>query len=520
MRASLPIAPASSVETAFKKLPGRLAGRENLAGLAAGAASGFACSLAFAPVDAGPLAFVALVPLCLFFRRARPRPLIVASAALGLTFFGALIYWIRLFGGLAYVALVLVQTLWVVGSLLLGRKLRDSLPSRWGFVALPVAFLIGEFARSHLPWDGFSWGGLGYTQHNNLTMLRLASYTGVWGLTLCILLINSLLAEGVSRLRESPSAAAKWGAAALVVAIFPALLPVGRPEGRSARIAMVQGNVPENTIDPNSDDQIVLDNHVGLTNRIDSKGISLIVWAEGAFDRDPFGDPAFKSTLESTIQRAGVPFIIGAILDASGGGGPRNTTLFFDGQARLKGVYTKQRLVPFGEWVPLRSFLQPMVHELDRIPVDLTSGHESTVFSIPEGRFASVICYESTYPDLVRSFVRNGARLLVVSTNFSSYNRTAASEQHIAFSQLRAAEHRMWVAHTAVSGISAVVAPDGRVVQRTGLFTKQVLTPKIRFATSTTVYARLGDWLPLAAIVFAIGVLASGLIKALKPSAG
>jgi apolipoprotein N-acyltransferase len=102
--------------------------------------------------------------------------------------------------------------------------------------------------------------------------------------------------------------------------------------------------------------------------------------------------------------------------------------------------------------------------------------------------------------------------MLVVSTNNSSYGRTPQSEQHLAFSQLRAAEQRMWVAHTAISGNSAVITPEGRIIQSTDLFTQEVLTPTIRFATRVTPYARLGDWVPLASLtLMVVALLATGV---------
>ena len=455
---------------------------------------------------------MALVPLALYFRSSRAGPIIAAATAFGLTFFGLLLNWIRLFGMAAYVALVIVQTLWVTVAFLGGLMLRDRLPGRWKVVAFPITVLVGEFARSNLPWGGFSWGGLGYTQHDNLPMLRLAAYAGVWGVTFIVALVNSMLAEAILGLRRLRLAAA-WVVGAVVLMVLPALLPVTTPGGKRARIAMVQGNVPENTVDPNADDLIVLQNHVGMTRRFDTSGISLVVWAEGTLERDPFEDPDFGAAVSETIKHTGTPLLAGATYDSPRPGPPgvKNMSLMYQADGSLSGVYIKQRLVPFGEWVPLRSILEPLVPEIRRVPVDLVRGTRSTVFQIPDGKFASVICYESTYPDLVRSFVTRGARMLVVSTNNSSYGRTPQSEQHLAFSQLRAAEQRMWVAHTAISGNSAVITPEGRITQSTGLFRQEVLTPTIRFATRVTPYARFGDWLPLAALsVMVAAILAAG----------
>ncbi len=434
-----------------------------------------------------------------------------SGAAFGLVFNGLLLYWIRLFGPAPYVALTIVQTLWIVAALLLGVVVRDRMPERFRILALPLVFLLQEFFRSQMPWGGFAWGGLGYTQHNNLHALKLAAYTGVWGLSFAVALINCMLAWALLNYRSDRKRALAFVGGVVALALFPGLLPVSSPGGETAKIAMVQGNVPRNTLDPNSDDDIVVDNHLKLTEKLDDDA-DLVVWPEGAFDVDPLTRPDYREALLGAVERQGSPFLVGAIL-GSGTDDVRNSSLFINADGTPGDSYAKQRLVPFGEFVPLRSFLQPKFEEINRIPVDLSAGTEATVFEIPQGKFASVICYESTYADLVRTFVNRGARMLVVSTNFSSFDLSAASAQHIAFSQLRAAEQRMWVAHASISGISAVVDPEGRVLESTPLFEPAVLTPTVRFATTTTPYAKLGDWVPWGAVLTVICFLVAPFFR-------
>jgi apolipoprotein N-acyltransferase len=470
--------------------------------------------LAFPPADLWILSPVALVPLAMHFAVARGRAVAASAAAFGLVFNGLLLYWIRLFGWAPYIGLTIVQTLWVVGALLLGVVLRDRMPERLRVLAFPLVFVLQEYLRSRMPWGGFSWGGLGYSQHENLIALKLAAYTGVWGLSFLVALANSVLAQAVLSWHtvDLRRRALPWLGVVAALSLLPAALPVDSPDGETARLAMVQGNVPENTLDPNSDDEIVVQNHVELTEDLVGENLDLVIWPEGAFDQDPLRRPDFHDALVGSVTDLRTHFMVGAIL-GSQSSGVSNSSLFLDPRGRLVDTYTKQRLVPFGERVPLRSFLQPIFSQLERIPVDLTAGDGATVFELPEGKFASVICYESTYPDLVREFVRNGARMLVVSANFSSFDHSAASAQHIAFSQLRAAEQRMWVAHTSVSGISAVVDPEGRVLEKTELFEPAVLTPTVRFATSTTPYARLGDWVAYGTILAIVGFLVAGEVK-------
>ena len=443
------------------------------------------------------------------FRRGTGRTVAIAGAAFGLVFFGLLVSWMRLFGGPAYVSLVLLQTIWVVAALYAGHRLRDRGAPAW--LVFPLCFLAGEYLRSRFPFGGFAWGGLGYAAHDSAYLLRLASYTGVWGLTLLMCSASVAAVEAATAWRSDRRRALRLGLAAAVSLLVPGLLPAGLPQGPQVRVAMVQADVPENTDDPRYDDLTVFESHLALTRSLKGPAPSLVVWAENAFDTDPLSDPGLDGPLRRVIAETSAAFLVGAILDSPNPhlGEIQNANLYFRPEGSLADIYVKQRPVPFGERVYFRRLLEPLIPELERVPRDMAAGDEATTFPLGEGRFGSLICYESTYPDLVRSMVNRGAGFLVVSTNNSSYARTAASPQHVAFSQVRAAEHRRWVAHAALSGISAVVAPDGRVVQETRLFEPAVMSPAMRFARHRTFYGIFGDWLPVGSVA-ALAVIAAG----------
>lgn len=438
-------------------------------------------------------------------RSAGPRALAACGAGFGAAFFALLLWWVRLFGAEAYAGLVLVETAWVAAALALAAPVRDRLPQRLRHAAFPLCFLAGEYLRTHLPFGGFPWGGLGYVHHDDPGMLRLAAYTGVWGISLVVAAAASFLAAGVAGARGTPSrAAALWVAAAALV-LAPRLLPAGAPDGPEAVVAAVQGNAPEDA-GPRADDVEVFQNHLRLTRTVEGRRPDLVVWPESSSEGTVVEDAALAGQLRDAIRAVGAPFLVGATIDLPGARF-LNATLFYRPDGSPGGRYVKMHLVPFGEYVPGRRLLVPLigplVEEIGQVPRDGIPGRTPAVFTIAQGKVASVICYESTYPGLVRRFVREGAGLLVVSTNNSSFARTAASAQHVAFSQLRAAEHHTWVIHAALTGISAVVAPTGEIVERTGLFEQEVLVPQVRFATRPTTYARFGDWVPLAAVAAA-----------------
>jgi apolipoprotein N-acyltransferase len=500
--------------------------------IGAGALSGAATALAFPPADLGPLAFVSLTPLAAVFMHARPKTAAAASAAFGAVFFGMLLRWIRLFGPEAYVGLIVVETAFVVAVLAIGqwvmRRLRPRRPALAALV-FPLAFLAGEYLRSHLPLGGFGWGGLGYSQHENLPLLHLASYTGVWGISL-VLAGTATLAERA--LTAVAGGRARWAiaciAGGIVLALAPGLLPVPDPAGAHARIAAVQGSLPEpssvpETVPPSEPgvqvgERPALDGQLALTRTLAGRHWSLVVWPESSVDVDPFLNRDVHDLLVDSARAIRAPMLVGAKTDEPDDRF-RNTSLLFSADGQLVDRYDKQHFVPFGEYVPFRKLLEPLVSELRRVPRDGVPGTRPTVFTLPEGRFAAAICFESTFPGLVREFVDRGAGLLVVSTNDSSFERTAAARQHLAFAQLRAAEHRMWVVQAALTGITSFVEPSGRAVSRTGLFQKAVVEGDVRFASARTVYGHLGDWLPAVCLL----ALAAGIVAAARlprPGAG
>ena len=470
--------------------------------------SGGLAAAAFPPVDLGLVAFVALVPLVVVFHTACARRMLAAGAAFGGTFFLALIPWIHLFGLAAYLLLSGLEAAFIAGFLALGTVVRDRLPGGLKGAAFPMAFLAGEYTRSHLPIGGFPWGGLGYSQHNNPVTLRLAAWSGVWGVSLLVLAVNVLVAgvhpahrrEAVLRL-----------AVAVAVAVAPGLLPVARPRGAQATVAMVQGNPPLADRDhPHALDQEAVQAEASLTGTLGGRPVDLVVWPESSLGHDPFHDPSLLAPLVDAIAQAHAPFVVGGTIETEPGNplsGFRNESIFFNADGSVSGRYVKMHLVPFGEYVPARHLLAGWIKELSRVPADGIPGSSPQVFHLPQGTFGAVICYETAYPELVGSFVRAGARMIVVSTDNSSYHRSAASAQMLAMSQVRAAEQGMWVLQAALTGISAVIAPDGQVRARTSLFEPALLTPTVQFATTTTPDGRYGDWLPLAILGTGLGVL-------------
>jgi apolipoprotein N-acyltransferase len=196
----------------------------------------------------------------------------------------------------------------------------------------------------------------------------------------------------------------------------------------------------------------------------------------------------------------------------------RNTNLLYTPDGRLQGTYSKRHLVPFGEYVPWRDALS-WLPELRQVPYDFEQGTSRTLFRASGHPFESVICFESAFGPLVRDSVRDGAEMLVVSTNNRSYQRSANSEQHIALGQMRAAETGRAVLQASVSGISAVIDPGGRVHDATKLFDSAIVDTTVPTSSGDTLYVRFGDWVVLLCAAAMVVVTALAVWRPLRSRA-
>ena len=466
--------------------------------LVAAALSGGLLYLAFPPVDIGWFAFGALVPLFLAVREARGRTGFLAGLIFGLAFFGPLIWWISQFGFLAWGVLVGSQALATALFGWFAAWASRSAATR--LTAIPLMFVAAEIVRTSWPLGGFAWGGLGYTQYDDLPLLPLARLGGVHLISLALAVIGVLLAQVVvsGRIWRRGIAIILAGGAA----VGPLWLPM-ELAGSSAGtldVALVQGNVPEGSFTGfgerigrrGPEDFTILNNHIRATEPLAADPPDLVVWPENAVDRDPFTNPEIGLRLEQVIRTVGAPFIVGAILQPTEGEGFRNVSILYSATGQPEATYDKVHLVPFGEYVPWPR-LRRYISALEQIPEDGIPGTSPEVFDVGTATIGTVICFESTYPRFVREFVADGAQVIVVSTNNASFRRSPAARQHVQMSAMRAVEEGRWVLHTAISGITAVIAPDGRIVERTNLFEEAVVRRDVELAGGRTVYGRFAE---------------------------
>ena len=461
------------------------------------------CSLAFPPAAIWPIAFVAMVPFLWVLRGATPWRRVLLGFGFGLAFFGATLYWILPFGELAWSALIVMSASFTAVFALLSRAVAR--PGRPMMSAFGVAALwtVMESLRDLIPFGGFSWGALGVTQVDNRVLLRLASITGVWGVSFVLVAVNALVVEacaggGVARRRGARALLA----VALVVAPVAIAFPVAT--GRAIDVAAIQVDVhTARGLPPAEEDVAVARLNIAEHETLAADPPDLAVWGESAVDPGATAPQVFDQ-VRRVVAEVGAPTLMGSI--QPGPQGLQNQVLALDGRGEIVGRYAKSHLVPFGEYVPWRGQLG-WISALRQIPYDLVPGTDVAPLHLPGlPPVGTPICFENAFPGIERELVLRGAGFLTVLTNNASYERTALSRQHVQLSQMRAVEDGRWVVHAAVSGISAFVDPSGTVVAQAGLFQPAILRHTIRSSDTRTWYVRLGDWVPRLSALFVLAL--------------
>lgn len=441
----------------------------------------------------------------------------------GLAYFVPTLSWSGVYvGHLPWFALATVEALYVAAMCVVMAWVWARLrPTRWAplaYAVVPLAWVIQETLRGSTPFGGFPWARLAFSQADS-PLARLAAYGGAPLVTFAVALTGTGL---LLLVHAATGRSARLVAAGLVVAVLlPAVgaaitLPVS---GMKERIALIQGNVPQAGLEFNAQRRAVLDDHVRGTRELLARETTtpqLIIWPENASDIDPLRNRDARDEIASVVKEAGVPLLIGAILDEPY---PKisNVSLFYrPGHTATPQRYVKQHPVPFGEYIPFRSFFRLFSDKVDLVRADMAAGTHPAAFRLGSGASTwyavPTICFEVAYDGLVRDAVTQPGRtnnLLVVQTNNATFGYTAESDQQFAISRIRAIEHGRSVAHVSTVGVSAIINPDGSVQRKTRLFTADQVVGDVVIRNGLTVSDRIGS---LPTIIAGAGLAALVLL--------
>jgi apolipoprotein N-acyltransferase len=383
---------------------------------------------------------------------------------------------------------------------------------RFALAGLPALWVLVEVARGHLA-TGFPWNLAAHAWIAMPGALPLSSWIGVWGVSFLVVAVNAGVALALRGRR--------WELAAVPALVVATLLAAGGRwgdpgrAGRDDRLARGAGAVKRAVlVQPDTPNQVVFDARrfeedyarlLELSRRGCRDG-ALIVWPESAAWPLAYGrDPRLEADL-AALAAAGCPVLLNSIRDE----GERyfNSMLIYGAGEPLPS-YDKRHLVPFGEYVPMKNVFR-FLSRIARSAGDFSSADRLALLDWNGARFGPAICYEVVFPGEVAETVRAGATALVTVTNDAWYGDTAAPWQHLAAARFRAAENRRWLLRAAITGVSAVVAPDGSLRGSLGVGERGTIDAKFETRSDLSPFSRAPWAVPAAcALLFAFAWLAS-----------
>ena len=470
-------------------------------------------------------------------RAASPGQAFLLAYVCGVLWFAGTCYWIfgtmRQFGGMSTPLALLALFLFCLYlglylglfGLLLGLMAGPGRDYRRALVAAPFLWVATELARTRI--TGFPWNLLGTAQVDNVPLCRIATWTGVYGISAEIVLVNVAVAAAFLVPRQKR--AALLVAALAAAAVLQSGQLVEPPPAVGNREALlVQQNIPiavrwsPDYFDRTLNDltsltlKSVADSAAQASTGQAPSGQSsttkpdLIIWPESPA---PFytSDPRFRTAISEMARRAGTWVVTGSIgtAPATKSGAHElifNSAVIVSPRGEWTGRYDKVHLVPFGEYLPFPSLfsfaggLSKEVGEFEpggsRVPLDAT-----------DEKLGVFICYESVFPDDVRQFASQGAQVFVNISNDGWYGDSGAWSQHVNQTRMRAIENERWVLSAANTGLTGSIDPYGRMVVRAPRKDRTTLIAPYALTYVTTFYSRHGDWFAMLCAIISLGAL-------------
>jgi apolipoprotein N-acyltransferase len=401
---------------------------------------------------------------------------------------------------------------------------------RYGLFAAPCLWVTLELLRTYV-LSGLPWSLLGYSQYRQLDVIQIADHLGVYGVSFLIVLSNVALAELYLWLmplfRGFRPARLPWElvtTAAMLVGLswaYSTSLIASETMERSKatlQVGVVQPNIDQAVKWDQAFREETLRRYDRLTESF-GYGVDLVVWPEAATPFIYEREPVYQLQLVAMANRASAPLLFGSPavrFDQERKPFLLNSAYLLSPDGELLGRYDKQHLVPFGEYIPLKSsllfFLEKMVEGIG----DFQAGPGPTIlsFQLKESdgaaparrvKFGVVICYEVIFPDLVRRIAGSGAEFLVTITNDAWFGDSSAPAQHFSMVVFRSVENHLAFARAANTGISGFIDPFGRIIVASPTFTQTALQAEIPVRQTKTFYSRHGD-------VFAYGCMLISLL--------
>ena len=448
----------------------------------------------------GFLAWFSLVPFFISLRYSNLRQTVFFSFILGLSYFAGVTYWFTEYSFVFWLPILAILSSYIaiLGIALYYINAKIKSPAL-RIILISAAWMAVEFFRSRT-FLAFPWGLLAYSQHDYLPIMQIAGITGIYGVSLILILFNTSLAETILRLIKNSKislAKFKYILPAIILAVIIVIYGLvniyqyRRDPGHetSIDIALVQTNI---TFDDKFEkDSGVLIPEPYSDDRYFRKGTELVVYPEtvlwGTLERNKtFGD-----WVKETIKAEDLYFVTGQILWDDGN--YYNTVNLYSPDAEIIGRYNKIHPLPCAEYMPYPDVLF-MFRFLNIARTNITPVTDFEMIGYPgKGNLGTNICFESTLPLISRTFRDMGAGAIFVFTDDAGFRESQASWHHVIFSRARAIENGCYVVHSSNMGVSAVIDPIGELRVKTPLGEKLVAYDRIYLNGNKTFYAEYGN---------------------------
>lgn len=444
-----------------------------------GLAAGVLLTAGLPPFGWWPLSIVGIAVLASALE-ATPLPgRLVVGSATGFGFLAPGLFWMSEFSAPGYVLAVLIEVVLLTGGIALVP------PGRGRSLGLPAALVLAEALRGIWPFGGVPIATVAQTQIGG--PLAVVARAGGSLLTTAVVALLGcvLLAVVQQRLRS----AAAGLSVAVVVVVVGAASPIGRPVG-PIDVAVVQGGGERGLLASDDGAADVLAAHLETSDDLPD-GLDLVLWPENVVTvSEPVDGTPQAAALGDLAQRLDATVVAGVV--EREGNRFRNAAVAWTPDGELVARYEKNQRVPFGEYVPLRALLSE-VTDLSAIPRDAIAGTEPGILRVAPGDLGVVISYEVFFPRRARDAMAAGAQVLLVPTNASSFTTSQMPTLELGAARMRAIETGRDVLQTAPTGLSAVIRPDGTVVEQSDLGRRQVLLATVERRVGDTPYTRFGD---------------------------
>src|SRR5512133_1447238 len=500
--------------------------------------AGVALGLSWQPYDLWPLMLVGIPAFTLVIRGTRAMVAFGLGYLFGLAMLTLAISWVHVLGTWVAVVLIIFMSLFF-GLLGLATTLVGRL--RWWPIATACCWVLIEYAYSRIPFGGFGWTRIAYAVVDT-PVAGFFPIIGVAGVSFVVALVGQLIAWAVLALRAAPpgrltrpirviiAAAAIVGIGLLGSALRLYRVEPAATSAGSVRVGIVQGNIPGRGIEAMGRARSVTNNHLSETIHLMTKvrlgqeaHPDFLLWPENSTDIDPTVDPITRQTVQAAAQVADRPILVGAVMQGPGPNERQTAALWWDPDRGVLARYDKQDLVPFGEWIPFRAQLLPLVPLLQQVGAQSIPGTRPGVLDVTAAgkpiKIGDAICFELAYDQTIYRALTDGAQVLMVQSNNATYGGTGQIEQQFAITRARAMETQREIAVATTNSVSGFITRDGAIAIRTQEFTAQSMVVEMPLRNALTPAIRVAPWLERGlALVAVLACLAALLDGTRRPA--